>query len=86
MWSFIEPALGITVASGPLLGSLLKRSRFAKCFTTNTSRKDSESNFYRLDQVVLTDFPSNSAKIPAELGFSGSETDIPMVGITARKE
>jgi hypothetical protein len=86
MWSFVEPALGITVASGPLLGALLKKSRFAKCFTTNTSSKDSESNFKRLDQVVSTDFPSNSIKMPAELGFSGSETDIPMMGITARKE
>ena len=27
VWSFLEPALGITVACGPLLGPLVKRIR-----------------------------------------------------------
>lgn len=28
MWSFLEPALGITVACGPLLGPLVRRFRY----------------------------------------------------------
>lgn len=51
LWSFIEPAIGITVACGPILRPLLE-----KLFPQSFSRKDKPSNshgfskFSRLDE------------------------------------
>jgi len=52
LWSFLEPAIGITVACGPLLGPLVKVSRFGKFFSQSGKSKSrdyhSGSTFERM--------------------------------------
>ena len=59
LWSFLEPALGITVACGPLLGPLVKRTRaFA---STNPSDRHSG-----LEQVPFRHLSSDGGHAASE--------------------
>ena len=52
LYSFLEPAIGITVACAPLFGPLIKVSRFGKFFSQNTKSRDYNisSNFERMKE------------------------------------
>jgi hypothetical protein len=55
LWSFSEPAIGISVASAPLLRPLFKGQVFGSLFTSRKSTKpsrkqDGDSSFQRLDE------------------------------------
>ncbi|KAJ5807009.1 Satratoxin biosynthesis SC1 cluster protein [Penicillium riverlandense] len=63
LWSFLEPALGITVACGPLLGPLTKKTKaFVATHATRKLRSQSE------DRAPFGSLHSNCAHASNELG------------------
>lgn len=50
LWSFLEPAIGITVACGPLFWPLLKKLRVKRRFTSTKGEVGSKQTFQRLDE------------------------------------
>jgi hypothetical protein len=52
LFSFLEPAIGITVACGPLFGPLIKVSRFGKFFSQSGKSRDynNSSTFERMKE------------------------------------
>lgn len=55
LWSFTEPAIGVSVASAPLLRPLFKGTKLGFMFKTKNSRPSgkpsaSSSSFHRLDE------------------------------------
>ncbi|KAF4635106.1 hypothetical protein G7Y89_g2996 [Cudoniella acicularis] len=66
LWSFLEPAIGISVACGPLLGPLLKKSSVVKSITSRSKRTDygnsnNSATFERLNDMnhELSSFKPN---------------------------
>lgn len=53
LFSFLEPAIGITVACGPLFGPLVKVSRFGRFFSQKSKSRDyhGSSTFSRMKEA-----------------------------------
>lgn len=67
LWSFMEPAIGITVACGPLMGPLVKNSHFRQTITATQEDASHKSNFQRLEdpEHLLMDLqPNTTSAIP----------------------
>jgi len=73
LWSFLEPAIGITVACGPVLGPLFKPNAVKDYFTKSSTlnSKSVSGNFRRLQEPShrLIDYPSRTVltTVTAEL-------------------
>lgn len=67
LWSFLEPALGITVACGPTLGPLVKNSKFFQRVVTRRTKGSDEATFERLTNSepahALPNYPSNVTSV-----------------------
>ncbi|CAG8951371.1 hypothetical protein HYFRA_00007283 [Hymenoscyphus fraxineus] len=79
LWSFLEPAVGITVACGPLIGPLLRGGRWVKGETTKGSRTGgSSARFERIDepQHRLQSIHVQNGKSAATLSPMGNVTGV----------
>jgi hypothetical protein len=75
LWSFLEPAIGITVACGPLFGPLVKVSRFGKYFSQSGKSKSREyhsgSTFERMKEPPQHELREFHPKVTTTVSTSG---------------
>lgn len=90
LWSFTEPAIGISVASAPLLRPLFKGKMFGSLFGTRKgsrgtgkpSKHSGDSSFRRLDEEHgLSDMEPNTITISGGRPRRGSLSDESLEGL-----
>ena len=91
LWSFAEPAIGMTVACAPLMRPLLSRTRISDFFSIGNSRKKrSMSHFEPLEEskAVMRRLPGHSLLVTTSNsgGKADAESWTDDQGITVKRE
>lgn len=89
LWSFLEPAIGITVACGPLFGPLVKVSRFGKYFSQSGKSKSrdyhSGSTFERMKDPPQHELREFQPKVTTTVSTSGPASSNGLEKASTRK-
>ena len=91
LWSFAEPAIGMTVACAPLMRPLFTRTRFTDFFSKESSRKKrNTSHFEPLEEfrAVMRHLPSHSVLVTTlnSEEDTDAESSTADQGITVKRE
>jgi hypothetical protein len=80
IWSFLEPAIGVTVACGPLMAPLLRENRFIKSLSNKSSGRG-DSNFERMKEPA-----HQLAELPPRKATASTASGDPIIDISLPPE